>query len=106
MRNCQLWNKKIFDRIFKARRPKHEKRKAQKTERLTNYIKNLEHIDCWNKLDKIYEQNINGMRIRSKCDWCEYGERSSKFFLNLEKSRTAQSVIRNITKDKKDPYMS
>ena len=46
------------------------------------------------------------MRLRSKCDWCEYGERSSKFFLNLEKSRTAQSVIRNITKDKKDPYMS
>ena len=48
----------------------------------------MEYIDCRNKLDKIYEQNINGMRIISKCDWCEYGEKSSKFFLNLEKSRT------------------
>ena len=42
------------------------------------------------------------MRIRSKCDWHEYGEKSSKFFLNLEKSRPAQRTIRNITKDKKN----
>ena len=61
----------------------------------------MEYIDCSNKLDKIYEQNINDMRIRSKCDWCEYDEKSSKFFLNLEKSRAAQSLIWNITKDKK-----
>ena len=45
------------------------------------------------------------MRIRSKCGWHEYGEKSSKLFLNLEKSRAAQSAIRNITKDKKT-YMS
>ena len=41
------------------------------------------------------------MRIRSKCDWYEYGEKSSKFFFNLEKSWASQSTIRNITKDKK-----
>ena len=57
-------------------------------------------------IDKIYEQKINGMRIRSKFDWYEYGEKSSNFFLILEKSRAAQSTIRNITKDKKKPYMS
>ena len=45
------------------------------------------------------------MRIRRKCGWHEYGEKSSKLFLNLEKSRAAQSAIRNITKDKKT-YMS
>ena len=45
------------------------------------------------------------MRIRSKCDWYKYGEKSSKFFLNFDKSRAAQSTIRNITKDEK-PYMS
>ena len=41
------------------------------------------------------------MRIGSKCHWYKYGEKSSKFFLNLEKSRAAQSTFRNITKDKK-----
>ena len=76
--------------------------KLKKLENNTNYIENSEYIDCRNKLDKIYEQKINGIRIRSKCDWYEYGEKSSKFFLNLEKTRSTQSTIRNITKDKKN----
>ena len=59
--------------------------KLKKLENNTNYIENLEYIDCRNKLDKIYEQKFNGIRIRSKCDWYEYGEKSS-----------------NITKDKKN----
>ena len=61
----------------------------------------MEYINCRNKLDKIYEQKINGMRARSKCDWYGYGEKSSKLFVNLEKSRATQSTIWNITKDKK-----
>ena len=44
---------------------------------------------------------MNGIRIRSKCDWFKSGERSSKCFLNLEKSKAVQSTIRNIAKDKK-----
>ena len=59
----------------------------------TNYIENLEQIDCRNKLDKIYEQKINSIRIRSKCDWYKYGDKYSKFFLNLEKTRAPQSTI-------------
>ena len=79
--------------------------KLKKLENNTSYVENLEYIDCRNKLDKIYEQKINGIRIRSKCDWYEYSEKSSKFFLNLEKARSTQSTIRNITKDKKKTYM-
>ena len=83
---------KIFDRIFKATIPKKQKNviflenKLNKLETNTNYIKNLEYVGCRNKLDKIYEQKINGIRIRSECDWYKYREKSSKFFLNLEKS--------------------
>ena len=73
--------------------------KPKKLEDNTNYIENLEYIDCRNKLDKIYEQKINGMRIRNKSNWYEYGEKSSKFFLNLEKTRATKSTNRNITKD-------
>ena len=68
----------------------------------TNYIENSEYIDCRNKLDEIYEQKINGIRIRSKCYWYEYGEKFSKLFINLEKSRAAQNTIRNVTKDEKN----
>ena len=63
--------------------------KLKKLENNTNYIENLEYIDSRNKLDKIYEQKINGITIRSKHDWYQHGEKSS------------QSTIRNITKDKK-----
>ena len=36
------------------------------------------------------------LRIRGKCDWYKYGEKSTKFFLNLEKTRAHQNKIRNI----------
>ena len=45
--------------------------KLKKLENHTNYIENLEYVDCRNKLDKINEQKINGIRIRSKCHWYE-----------------------------------
>ena len=37
--------------------------KLKQLENNTNYIENLEYIDCRNKLDKIYEQKINGMDL-------------------------------------------
>ena len=50
-----------------------------------NYLDIPEYISCKSKLDQFYEEKANGIRIRSKCDWYEYGEKSTKFFLNLEK---------------------
>ena len=75
--------------------------KLKKLENNTNCIENLEYIDCRNELDKIYEQKINDMRIRSKWDWYEYGEKSSIFFFNLEKSRAAQTQFKILQKIKK-----
>ena len=75
--------------------------KLKKLETTTKFIENLDYIDCRNELDKINEKKVSGIRIRSKNVRCEYGEKSSKFFLNLEKSRAAQSPIRNVTKDEK-----
>ena len=36
------------------------------------------------------------MKIRSKCEQYEHGEKSSKFFLNLEKSRAIQGQVRAV----------
>ena len=44
-----------------------------------------EYVHCKEELDKLFEGKINGAIIRSRCDWLEHGEKSSKFFLNLEK---------------------
>ena len=43
------------------------------------------------KLEQIYEEKANGVKIRSKCEWYEFGEKSSKFFLNLEKQHALSS---------------
>ena len=49
-------------------------------------VDNPEYTKTNEKLDKIYQEKLNGIRIRSKCSWYEHGEKSSKIFLNLEKS--------------------
>ena len=35
------------------------------------------------KLDDIYDKEVGGLRIRSKCEWYEKEEKSTKLFLTL-----------------------
>ena len=74
-----------------------KERKENKT-LLENKLKELEgnlntedNIQSYNiykkELDSIYDHITEGIRIRSKCDWYEHGEQSTKFCLNLEKKR-------------------
>ena len=42
------------------------------------------------------QKKANGIRIRSKCIWYKSGEKSSKFFLNLEKTCAKQGHLRKI----------
>ena len=37
------------------------------------------------KLDQLYKENTNTIRIRSECDWYEYGKKFTKFFIILKK---------------------
>ena len=47
-----------------------------------------------NELETIYDHIADGIKIRSKCEWYEHGEKSTKFFLNLEKKQVVQNQIR------------
>ena len=38
------------------------------------------------EINEIYNEISNGIKIRSKCDWYEFGEKSNKFFLNYRKT--------------------
>ena len=44
-------------------------------------------IDSKIELDQKVDENAKGIIFRSRAKWAEYGERSSKYFFNLEKSR-------------------
>ena len=48
------------------------------------------------KYDSIYEQIAKGAIIRSKATWYEKGEKSNKYFLNLETHKKAKSSMRKV----------
>ena len=54
-------------------------------------------------LEKWYDDYTEGIMIRSKSNWFEKGEKSTKFFLNLEKSNYLKNTIRNICVNKENP---
>ena len=54
-----------------------------------------------NELDAIYDHITEDNRIRSKWNWYEHYEKSTKFFLNLEKQRGAQNTIKKLIVDDK-----
>ena len=51
------------------------------------------------EIEKINAIKTEGYRVRSKAEFIEHNERSSKFFFNLEKKN---AIIKNITRLKKD----
>ena len=51
---------------------------------------------CKQDVEEIHDNIGEGIHIRSRCQWYEKGEKSSKFFLNLEKLIGTQSQIRKI----------
>ena len=44
-------------------------------------------------LNVIYDEIANGIKIRSRCNWYELGQKSNKLFLNLEKYGANHNTI-------------
>ena len=54
------------------------------------------YINTKKELDNIYDQKSEGIRIRSRCKWYEVCEKSTHFFLNLEKRQAQESFITSL----------
>jgi hypothetical protein len=50
----------------------------------------------------LYAKQVEGARIRSKCKDYEFGEKSNKYFLNLEKHRANMSSITRLIANDRD----
>ena len=74
---------------------KHEREKLQKYHDYD--ISMLVRIE--NELDEITLEEMRGAALRSKIEWYEDGERSSKFFLNLEKNRQNKKILTKLVDD-------
>ena len=62
----------------------------------------LEHINCKNQLEEIYNDIAEGIKVRSKCQWYEEGEKSTKLFLNLEKTKATQDTVKKLEINNKE----
>ena len=93
------FSKNLAKNVRKETQSLEEKVKHFKSS-VTNYHNDLQYIEYKERLNTIYSKKVNGIRIRSKSDCYESGEKSTKFFLNLEKSRSSQGVVRSILKNK------
>ncbi len=59
-------------------------------------IDKTEKLSLENKLNDYYKEKQEGYMLRSKIQWVNDGEKSSKFFLNLEKTTQSNNVIKEI----------
>ena len=55
-----------------------------------------EYDICRTELDQLYDYITAGIVMRSESSWYEHGEKSSKYFLNLEKCNKAKSHVRSL----------
>ena len=90
----------------------YAKDKRTKTFTLEKKLKELEananfnffhhYLECKNNLEQTYQEKANGIKLRSKCAWYEFGEKSSEFLLNLEKQHALQNQVRTLLFDQNE----
>ena len=92
--------RKFTIRFSKTRAKEERKQRDEFETTLKSLEKNLStgenqclYDKCKRDLEEIYDNIAEGTRIRSRCHWYEEGEKSSKFFLNIEKFNGTQSQI-------------
>lgn len=49
-----------------------------------------------NELEILYDERVEGIVVCVRVRWYEYGEKSSKYFLNLEKCNNIKKYIRKL----------
>ena len=72
------------------------KNKSKELEQNSDSIFDRNYLDYKNKLEQVYEEKANGVKIRSRYEWYEFEEKSSKFFFNLEKQHTLLNQVRTV----------
>ena len=81
----------------KDKRKRREEIEKKILQLLENNLDNCENRNVNNlykdELSDILENISGGVRIRSRCQWYKKGEKSSNFFLNLEKKEELKELL-------------
>ena len=92
------FSKKLAQNSRKLQRDLETKIKKLE-QNIINEDKFNEYKTAKDELENFYNNIATGVKIRSKCDWYQYGEKSKKYFLNLEKQKAVNGTVKKIIKD-------
>ena len=107
---CKIKIKEFCIQYSKIKRSKQKSKLTQLHETLNKLEENIsrnpndrkliQQKDLIKKELDIHEQNVaKGAQIRSKIKFIEDGEKNTKYFLNLEKSKSKAKILDHITKE-------
>ena len=71
----------FLNNMLKINELKHYFRKQIKTIANADFQFDNHYLECKNNLEQIYQGKANGIKIRSKCDCYEFGEKLRNFSL-------------------------
>jgi exonuclease III len=83
----------IKEAVLESEKLEKEISKDPTEETLRKYYENKSYIENYNN------EKANGAILRSKASWAEFGEKNSKFFLNLEKRNYNTKCITKLTNE-------
>ena len=61
---------------------------------IINEAKFNEYKTANDELQNIYDDIVTGVKIQSKCNWYRYGQKSTKYFLNLKKQKAVNGTAK------------
>ena len=92
------FSKKLAQKSRKLKRDLETKIKKLE-QNIINEDKFNEYKTAKNELENFYDNIATGVKIQSKCDWYQYSEKSTKYFLNLEKQKAVNGTVKKVIKD-------
>ena len=89
------FSKKLAQNSHKLQRDLETKIKKLE-QNIINEDKFNEYKTAKDELENFDDDIATGVKIRSKCDWYQYGEKFAKYFLNLEKQKAVNGTVKKI----------
>ena len=100
--NVRLFSMQYSKELARIKREKEQslqkKLQAAQIQFQQNQCEEFEKIldECKTEIEKFYDEKANGLIVRSRARWHEHGEKSTKYFLSLEKRNHTRKHIRKL----------
>ena len=86
------FSKKVAQNSCKLQRDLETKIKNLEQD-IINEDKLNEYKTAKDEFENFYDSVATRVKIRSKCNWCQYSKKSTKYFLNLEKQKAINGTV-------------